>query len=48
MDPRGPTPLMISGSNIVSGEGLMMAVVIGKESQSGKSFELIFESEKKQ
>lgn len=48
MDPKGPTPLMISGSNIVSGEGLMMAVVIGKESQSGKSFELIFESEKKQ
>lgn len=30
MDPKGPTPLMISGSSVVCGEGLMMAVVVGK------------------
>ncbi len=29
---------MISGSSVVSGEGLMMAVVVGKESQAGKNF----------
>jgi magnesium-transporting ATPase (P-type) len=33
---------MISGSSVVSGEGVMMAVVIGKQSQAGKHFELIF------
>lgn len=38
MDAHGPTPLMISGSNIVSGEGLMMAVVVGKDSKAGKNF----------
>lgn len=42
MDPNGPTPLLISGSNIVSGEGLMMAAVVGKDSRAGKNFELIF------
>ena len=42
MDPSGPTPLLISGSNIVSGEGIMMAAVVGKDSRAGKNFELIF------
>lgn len=42
MDPNGPTPLLISGSNIVSGEGIMMAAVVGKDSKAGKNFELIF------
>lgn len=41
-DPNGPTPIMISGSNIVSGEGIMMAAVVGKDSRAGKNFELIF------
>lgn len=30
MDVHGPSPYMISGSSIVTGEGLMMAVVVGK------------------
>lgn len=38
MDLHGATPYMISGSSVVSGEGLMMAVVVGKESQAGKNF----------
>jgi magnesium-transporting ATPase (P-type) len=42
MDPKGPTPIMISGANVVSGEGLMMATVVGKDSRAGKNFELIF------
>ena len=33
---------MISGSTIISGEGLMMAVVIGRNSHNGKNFEMIF------
>jgi magnesium-transporting ATPase (P-type) len=45
MDTHGPTPIMISGSNIISGEGLMMAVVTGKYSKAGKNFELIFSRE---
>ena len=40
-----PSPYMISGSNIVSGEGVMMAAVVGKESQAGKNYELIFSQE---
>lgn len=42
MDIHGASPYMISGSNVVSGEGVMMAAVVGKESQAGKNFELIF------
>lgn len=42
MDLHGATPYMISGANVVSGEGLMMAVVVGKDSHAGKNFELIF------
>lgn len=38
MDIHGPTPYMLSGSSIVRGEGLMMAVIVGKESQAGKNF----------
>lgn len=38
MDPKGPTPIMISGANVVSGEGLMMATVVGKDSRAGKNF----------
>jgi magnesium-transporting ATPase (P-type) len=38
MDVHAPTPLMISGSNIVSGEGIMMAVVVGKQSKAGRNF----------
>lgn len=42
MDLHGATPYMISGANVVTGEGIMMAVVVGKDSQAGKNFELIF------
>lgn len=42
MDAKGPTPFMVSGSNVVSGEGIMMALVVGKDSRAGKNFELIF------
>ena len=42
LDLHGATPYMISGSNVVSGSGLMMAVVVGKQSQAGKNYELIF------
>lgn len=38
MDPKGSTPYMISGANVVSGEGLMMAVIVGKDSRAGKNF----------
>ena len=33
---------MISGSTVVSGEGFMMVVVVGKESRIGKNFEMLF------
>lgn len=42
MDPKGATPFMISGSSVVTGEGIMMATVVGKDSRAGKNFELIF------
>lgn len=42
MDPKGATPIMVSGANVVSGEGIMMATIVGKESRAGKNFELIF------
>lgn len=42
MDPKGPTPFMVSGSSVVTGEGIMMATVVGKDSRAGKNFELIF------
>lgn len=38
MDANGPTPLMISGASVVSGEGVMMAAVVGKDSRAGKNF----------
>ena len=38
MDIHGATPYMISGANVVSGEGLMMAVIVGKDSLAGKNF----------
>lgn len=38
MDPKGPTPIMISGASVVSGEGIMMAAVVGAESRAGKNF----------
>ena len=42
MDPKGPAPIMISGANVISGQGIMMATVVGKDSRAGKNFELIF------
>ncbi len=48
MDPKGPTPFMISGSNVVTGEGVMMAIVVGKDSQAGKNYELIFSSDEEE
>lgn len=30
MDIHGPSSIMISGTNIVSGEGIMIAVLVGK------------------
>lgn len=38
MNPDGATPFMVSGSNVVTGEGLMMAVVVGKDSKAGKNY----------
>jgi magnesium-transporting ATPase (P-type) len=38
MSIKGPTPIMISGANVVSGEGIMMATVVGKDSRAGKNF----------
>ena len=32
------SPIMISGSTVISGEGLMMAVVVGRNSHNGKNF----------
>lgn len=40
-DPSCPTPIMVSGSTVSSGEGYMMAVVVGKDSRMGQSFELL-------
>lgn len=36
---------MISGASVVSGEGLMMATVVGADSRAGKNFELIFSND---
>lgn len=36
---------MISGASVVSGEGLMMATVVGSDSRAGKNFDLIFSNE---
>jgi len=38
MEAHPPNPIMISGTTIISGEGLMMAMVVGKESRAGKTF----------
>lgn len=32
------SPLMISGSTVITGEGVMMAVVVGRNSHNGKNF----------
>lgn len=45
MDLRAPSPLAISGGNVVSGEGVFVAGVVGEKSQAGKSFKLIVEGE---
>lgn len=42
MDPKGATPFMVSGASVVTGEGIMMATIVGKDSRAGKNFELIF------
>ena len=36
---------MVSGTTITSGEGQMMAVIIGPDSQMGKFFDLLFEND---
>lgn len=36
------SPLMISGSTVITGEGAMMAVVVGRNSHNGKNFEMLF------
>lgn len=41
MDLRAPSPLAISGGNVVSGEGVFVVGVVGEKSQAGKSFKLI-------
>ena len=38
MDEKGATPFMISGSSVVTGQGIMMATVVGKDSRAGKNF----------
>lgn len=40
-----PSPVIISGSKIVSGEGKMVVLVVGKENRMGKLSEMIQEEE---
>ena len=39
------SPIMVSGTTVTSGEGRMMAVIVGSDSQMGKFFDLLFEND---
>lgn len=40
-----PTPVLLSGSEIISGEGKMLVLLIGKDSQMGKLHDFILNQE---